>query len=89
MSPQVATQIGSDLLMTSLILIAPAVITSLIVGLIVSILQALTSIQEQTMTFAPRIVAVALVTIATLPWALRITINFAQHMMWYALEAGP
>lgn len=89
MSPQLASHIGTELLLTGLLLIAPAVVTSLVVGLLVSILQALTSIQEQTMTFAPRIVAVSLVLIVTLPWTIQVTVNFAHRMFWYALEAGP
>jgi flagellar biosynthetic protein FliQ len=79
---------GADLLLTTLLLIAPAVITSLVVGLVVSILQALTSIQEQTMTFAPRIVAVSLVMIFTLPWMIQVVVNFTQRMFWYSTEAG-
>lgn len=89
MTPQLASQIGTELLLTGLILIAPAVITSLVVGLVVSILQALTSIQEQTMTFAPRIVAVSLVMVVALPWTIGVAVSFAHRMFWYALEAGP
>ena len=50
-----------EFLLLSLILVAPTVATSLIVGLLISLLQTVTSIQEQTMTFAPRILAVAAV----------------------------
>jgi flagellar biosynthetic protein FliQ len=50
--------LSKDLLWTGLLLVGPAVITSLVVGLVVSIIQTITSIQEQTLSFAPRILAV-------------------------------
>jgi flagellar biosynthetic protein FliQ len=63
--------IGRNLLYTSLLLVAPVVIVSLIVGLLISIGQTITSIQEQTMTFAPKIVAVVVVLLVGLPWYLQ------------------
>ena len=53
-----AIVIGRNLFTTSLLLVAPIVIVSLVVGVLISIAQTVTSIQEQTLTFAPRIVAV-------------------------------
>ena len=53
-----------------LILSAPVLIISLVVGLIISILQATTSIQEQTLTFVPKIVAIFLTLIFLGPWIL-------------------
>lgn len=63
-----ASEIGRDLLVMSLLLIAPVVIVSLVVGLVVSIGQTVTSVQEQTLTFAPRIVAVVGIIIFLTPW---------------------
>lgn len=76
-----------DLLLTGLILALPAVAVSLIVGSLISIFQTITSIQEQTLSFAPRIVAVALVMMVTLPWSLKISMAFTGRMMQYMLEA--
>ena len=56
-------EIGSKFLKISLLLIAPVVLVSLVVGLLISIAQTVTSIQEQTLSFAPRIVAVVFVMI--------------------------
>lgn len=81
-------QIGRELLLTSLMLAAPPVIASLVVGLIVSILQTITSIQEQTLSFAPRLAAVAAVMLFTLPWSLKVLVNFAHRMFTYAAGAG-
>ena len=82
-----AAFLGQDLLTTALMLVGPAIAASLIVGLTVSILQTVTSIQEQTMTFAPRIVAVSVVMIITAPWALQVLKNYTERTMQFAVEA--
>jgi flagellar biosynthetic protein FliQ len=50
-------------------IIAPTMITSLVVGLVIGLLQALTQIQEQTLVFVPKIVAVFIVLLLALPFA--------------------
>jgi len=80
--------IATDLLLTVVILSMPAVLTSLTVGIVISVLQTMTSIQEQTLTFAPRIIAVALVLIVTMPWSLRTASAFTVRMMTHLTEAG-
>lgn len=80
--------ISNDLMWTALLLAAPAVITSLVVGLFISVLQTLTSIQEQTLSFVPRIVVVSLVMLITLPWSLQVAIGFSIRMMAMAAKVG-
>jgi flagellar biosynthetic protein FliQ len=75
-----AITIGRDLMVASLLLVAPVVIVSLVVGLIISIGQTITSIQEQTLTFAPRIVAVVAVVIFLTPWYLSTLKTFTLKM---------
>jgi flagellar biosynthesis protein FliQ len=82
------THIGRDLLMTALILALPSVAASLLVGGFISVLQTVTSVQEQTLSFAPRIVAVAVILMISLPWTLRIVIAFTSRMMYHMLEAA-
>lgn len=81
-------EIANQLLWTGLLLVAPAVATSLIVGLVVSIVQTITSIQEQTLSFAPRILAVGAVISITLAWSLQLVINFTRGLIQYPLESG-
>ncbi len=69
-----------ELLLLTLLLVAPTVATSLVVGLAISILQTVTSIQEQTLSFAPRIVAVTVVGGLTLTWSLNLLISFTQRL---------
>jgi len=74
-------EIARELLFLAVLLSAPVVGMSLAVGLLVSVLQTLTSIQEQTLTFAPRIVAVAITIAAALPWLLRELVEFTESML--------
>lgn len=73
-------EIGRELLYLAVLLSAPVVGVSLLIGLLVSVMQTLTSIQEQTLTFAPRILAVALTIAFALPWLLQLLVEFAQSM---------
>ena len=62
--------LGREFLATALLLISPVVIVSLFVGLLISIAQTVTSVQEQTLSFAPRIVAVVFVILWLMNWYL-------------------
>ena len=74
-------EIGRELLFLAVLLSAPVVGVSLVVGLVISVLQTLTSIQEQTLTFAPRIIAVAVTIALVLPWLLRMLVAFTHDMI--------
>lgn len=80
--------IGRELLTTAILLVAPTVIISLVVGLCISIFQTVTSIQEQTLTFAPRIMAVAIVLAVMMPWSLKIMVTFTERMFWYLAKVN-
>ena len=80
-------EIGQDLLVTVLWLSGPAILVSLVVGLAISLMQTVTSIQEQTLTFAPRIVAVGAIMLLTLPWMLQQSTAFTIRMFERMLEA--
>jgi len=79
-------EIGRDLLWTALWLSLPAVGVSLLVGLTISILQTLTSVQEQTLSFAPRIAAVCLILVLALPWMVRTSTAFTTRMVARMVE---
>ena len=64
------TAMGQEFFSMALLLCAPVVIVSLVVGLLISIGQTVTSIQEQTLSFAPRIVAVVVMLIWMTNWYL-------------------
>lgn len=73
-----------QLLVTSLVTIikaaAPMLLVSLVVGLVISILQTVTSIQEQTLTFVPKLLAVFLVLILTGNWMMRMVVELFQEL---------
>ena len=89
MIPAEVVAITRDMLITAMLLAAPAVLTSLVVGLLVSLLQTVTSIQEQTLSFVPRMVAVGAVLMLTLPWALKMATTFSVRMLQHASGVGP
>lgn len=88
MSTAEVVELSRDLLFTALLLALPTLAVSLIVGLVVSVFQAMTSIQEQTLAFVPRMLAVGLVLVFTLPWALQLATHFTVRMLWHAAEVG-
>lgn len=88
METSVVVQIATDLLLTTVLLALPPVLVSLGVGVLISMLQTITSIQEQTLTFAPRILAVAVVLVLSMSWTIRTASNFTMRMMGHLLEAG-
>lgn len=88
MSTGMVVQIGRELLFTALLLSLPTVVISLIVGLFISILQTITSIQEQTLSFAPRIIAVGLALVFTMPWTLQVLVSFTKRMFLLILEVS-
>jgi flagellar biosynthetic protein FliQ len=72
-----------DAIQTGLLVAAPILLISIIVGLIISIFQATTQIQEQTLTFVPKLVAVALVGLITGSWMLHQLVNFTTRIFTY------
>ncbi|MFP4260215.1 MAG: flagellar biosynthetic protein FliQ [Opitutales bacterium] len=61
MSTEMAVEVFRLMLMTALIVVAPMLLTAMFIGVIVSLFQAVTSIQEQTLSFVPKLVGVSLV----------------------------
>jgi flagellar biosynthetic protein FliQ len=88
MAMEQVIEIGRDLLYTALLLALPTLAATLLVGLVISVLQAITSIQEQTLTFVPRLVAAGLVLIVAMPWTMQIAIHFTMRMLERAAEVG-
>ena len=79
-------QIGQDFLSTALLVSLPALVVSLVVGVFISVLQTVTSIQEQTLSFVPRLIAVGLVMLLCLGWVLRLAVHFTMHMIAGSVE---
>lgn len=72
--------LGRDAISLTLLLAAPMLVLGLIVGVAISILQAVTQIQEMTLTFVPKIVAVALALLLFLPWIIQRLVTFTLQL---------
>lgn len=59
----------------------PLLLAALVVGVVVSLLQAVTQVQEQSLTFIPKLVVVALVFMVTLPWMMRSMVSFTVQLL--------
>jgi flagellar biosynthesis protein FliQ len=59
----------------------PMLAVAIVVGVVVSLIQTLTSIQDQTFSFAPRVVAMFIVFLVTFPWALRVIVTFTATLL--------
>ena len=81
MNPELAIDIFKGVIVFSLYVVAPFLIVMLIVGFAMSLFQSVTSIQEQTLTFAPKLLALAGLLIALAPWLLRSVTEFATMMI--------
>ena len=81
MNPEFATELIKTMIFQAIALAMPILITAMIVGLGISLFQAVTSIQEQTLTFVPKALAVVLMMILLLPWMLRSVIEFTTAMI--------
>ena len=80
MTIDAVAQIMGDALYTIVITAAPVLLVSLLVGLIVSIFQTITSIQEQTLTFVPKVLAIFLTIIILGHWMLNNMVGFLQRL---------
>ena len=81
MTQQFIVDFGMNALKTALLLSAPMLGFGLVTGLVVSVFQAVTSIQEMTLTFIPKILAVFLALLIFLPWLLQLIIGFTRNIL--------
>ena len=81
MNESVVISIVKETLYTAMLVGGPILILSLLVGLLVSIFQATTQIQEQTLSFIPKLIAVALVLVVGGAWMLNELIQFTNKIM--------
>ena len=80
MNEDVVIQLGQDALKTLAMLSAPLLLSTLVIGLIISIFQALTQINENTLTFVPKMIVIAIVLILAGPWMLDLMNNYTTNL---------
>jgi flagellar biosynthesis protein FliQ len=80
MGPDQTVEIMRRVLIEAMLLSAPLLVAAALVSLAVSLLQTLTSVQEQTLTAVPRLVVVFFITVAVLPWMVHRLVGFTVRL---------
>lgn len=80
MSHVLVVDLTRNMLMTALMICAPMLVVALAVGLVVSVIQAVTQVQEQTLSFVPKLVAVGATFIIALPWIIQIMVKYTTEL---------
>jgi len=81
MTPEVVSVIAQDTVLVGVKLIAPILLSSLAVGLLVAMFQAATQINEQTLTFIPKLAMIVIVLMIGGPWMLQVVIDYFQDLI--------
>ena len=76
MNPEFAVEILKSTILQSVTLAAPVLIAAMVIGLAISLFQAVTTIHEQTLTFVPKALGIVVLLIILLPWMLRTVVEF-------------
>jgi len=80
MTPEIVTGIFVSAIKTAILLAAPMLLSGLVVGLLVSLFQSVTQLNEMTMTFIPKMLVVALALLMFFPWMLQLMIDFVNNL---------
>ncbi|MEA2031771.1 MAG: flagellar biosynthesis protein FliQ [candidate division Zixibacteria bacterium] len=80
MTPEMVVAIGREALTVTVMVAGPMLLFGLVVGLVISLFQAVTQINEMTLVFVPKILAVGLALLIFLPWMINVVTDFARHM---------
>lgn len=81
MTPELVTDLMRDALQIILLLVCVLIFPSLIVGLIISVLQAATQINEQSLSFIPRLLAIFITMMIASPWLIRVMMDFTTTLI--------
>ncbi|HLU38822.1 MAG TPA: flagellar biosynthetic protein FliQ [Planctomycetota bacterium] len=80
--------LAKSTLLTALVLVTPALLVGMVVGLAISLLQTITSVQEQTLAIVPKMLAVVATLLVLLPWILSTLREFARGLFAGLAEFG-
>ncbi|MCL2344706.1 MAG: flagellar biosynthesis protein FliQ [Desulfobulbus sp.] len=80
MTPETVMEIGRQAIQTLLVIAAPILLTALAVGLVISVFQAATQINESTLQFVPKLISMFVVLLLLGPWMLQYLVDFIQRL---------
>ncbi len=89
MGQDIALSLVNSMLLVAAKIVAPVLLSSLFVGLAVSFVQVVTQIQEMTLTFVPKMIAIVVVVLIAGPWMLNGLVEFTQYSFLMAGAAAP
>jgi flagellar biosynthetic protein FliQ len=81
MTPDAVISVGQYAILIMLMVAGPPLLTALAVGLVIGVFQAATQVNEMTLSFIPKVVALVLVLIATGPWMLKTLMNYTEQLI--------
>ena len=81
MTPDLAIDLGRQAILMTLMVGGPLLVTGLIVGLVIGLLQAATQVQEQTVAFVPKLVAMVVVLSLALPWLIQQMVEYTTQLI--------
>ena len=81
MTPELVMTIGRQAVEMTLILSGPLLLAALVIGLIISIFQAATQINEQTLSFIPKLLAVAATMVLAGPWIVAVIVDYTRGVL--------
>jgi flagellar biosynthetic protein FliQ len=80
MGPDLAAQMARNLLIQAMVISAPLLVAACLVSVLLSLVQTVTSVQEQTLTVVPRLFVVFVVTIVTMPWLVGRLVSYTVSL---------
>jgi flagellar biosynthetic protein FliQ len=81
MTPEMVMAIGNDALITMIVLGMPALLVILAIGLLVGVFQAATQINEQTLSFIPKLIGLSVTMVVAGPWMLKVIVSYTQSLI--------
>ena len=81
MTPETIMTLGQQALLTAVLVAAPLLLAALAIGLVVSVFQAMTQINEMTLSFIPKLLGVFVAIVVCGPWMLQLMIDYTQRIL--------
>ena len=81
MTQEIILKLAKDTLQITLMVSGPLLVISLVVGIVISIIQVVTSIQDMTLSFVPRVIAVFLAFLLLFPWAMSLMTSYTAGLL--------
>jgi flagellar biosynthetic protein FliQ len=80
MNPETIMTVGSRALEITLLIAAPLLLVALVTGLVIGAFQAATSINEQTLSFIPKLIAISVTLVVAGPWMLKVLVSYTREL---------